>query len=53
MRFKYFSFLFILFIFCSSNPYEEELTLNSDALFTEISNFEDIDRDLDLSLIHI
>ena len=47
MRFKNFSFLLILLIFCSSNPYEEELTLNGEALFTEISSFEDTDRDLD------
>ena len=47
VRFKYFSFLLLLLIFCSPNPYEEELTLNGDALFTEISNLEDTDRDLD------
>ena len=38
---------FLLLMFCGSNPYEEELTLNGDALFTEISNLEDTDRDLD------
>ena len=47
MRFKYFSFLLLLLIFCSPNQYEEELTLNADTLFGEISGFEDTDRDLD------
>ena len=34
-------------MFCSSNPYEEDLSFNGDVLFREISNFEDTDRDLD------
>ena len=47
MKFKFMILFFLLLMFCSSNPYEEELTLNGDALFTEISNLEDTDRDLD------
>tara|TARA_B100000674_G_scaffold82405_1_gene57089 strand:+ start:473 stop:880 length:408 start_codon:yes stop_codon:yes gene_type:complete len=46
MRYNYFSFLLILLVFCSSNPYEEELSLNSEMLFSEISSFKDTDRDL-------
>jgi len=37
----------LLLIFCSTNPYEEELSVNADFLFDEISSFEEIDRDLD------
>ena len=47
MKFKFMTLFFLLLMFCTSNPYEEELTLNGDALFTEISNLEDTDRDLD------
>ena len=47
MKFKFMILFFLLLMFCGSNPYEEELTLNGDALFTEISNLEDTDRDLD------
>tara|TARA_B100000674_G_scaffold474253_1_gene466023 strand:+ start:84 stop:491 length:408 start_codon:yes stop_codon:yes gene_type:complete len=44
---KYFLLALMTFTFCSSNPYEEELTTNADILFAEISSFEDRDRDLD------
>ena len=47
MKFKFKILFFLLIMLCGSNPYEEELTLNGDALFTEISNLEDTDRDLD------
>ena len=36
---------FLLLMFCSLNPYEDELTLNGETLFTEISNLEDTDID--------
>ena len=47
MKFKFMTLFFLSLMFCASNPYEEELILNGDALFTEISNLEDIERDLD------
>ena len=47
MKLKIISLVFLLLIFCSTNPYEEELSVNADFLFDEISSFEEIDRDLD------
>lgn len=47
MKIKIISVIFLSIIFCGSNQYEEELTINADALFGEISGFEDPDRDLD------
>ena len=41
MKFKCMTLVFLSLMFCTANPYEEELTLNGDALFTEISNLED------------
>ena len=39
--------MFLSIIFCGSNQYQEELAINADALFGEISSFEDTNRDLD------
>ena len=47
MKFKYMTLVLLSMMFCSSNPYEEDLSFNGDVLFREISNFEDTDRDLD------
>ncbi len=47
MKFKYMTLVLLSMMFCSSNPYEEDLSFNGDVLFGEISNFEDTDRDLD------
>ena len=47
MKLKIISLVFLLLIFCSSNPYEEELSVNAGLLFDEISSFEETDRDLD------
>ena len=47
MKFKLMTLIFLLLMFCASNQYRDELTLNGDILFTQISNFEDTDRDLD------
>ena len=47
MKLKIISLVFLLLIFCSSNPYEEELSVNAALLFDEISSFEETDRDLD------
>ena len=47
MKLKIISLVFLLLIFCSTNPYEEELSVNADFLFDEISSFEETDRDLD------
>ena len=47
MKLKIISLVFLLLIFCSTNPYEEELSVNAGFLFDEISSFEETDRDLD------
>jgi len=47
MKFKLMTLVFLSLMFCASNQYRDELTLNGDVLFTQISNFEDTDRDLD------
>ena len=47
MKLKIISLVFLLLIFCSTNPYEEELSVNAGLLFDEISSFEETDRDLD------
>ena len=47
MKFKLMILIFLSLMFCASNQYRDELTLNGDILFTQISNFEDKDRDLD------
>ena len=47
MKFKLMTLIFLSLMFCASNQYRDELTLNGDILFTQISNFEDKDRDLD------
>lgn len=47
MKFKLMILIFLSLMFCASNQYRDELTLNGDILFTQISNFEDTDRDLD------
>ena len=47
MKFKLMTLVFLSLMFCASNQYRDELTLNGDILFTQISNFEDTDRDLD------
>ena len=47
MKFKLMILIFLSLMFCASNQYRDELTLNGDVLFTQISNFEDTDRDLD------
>ena len=47
MKLKIISLVFLLLIFCSANPYEEELSVNAGLLFDEISSFEETDRDLD------
>ena len=47
MKLKIISLVFLLLIFCSTNPYEEELSVNALFLFDEISSFEETDRDLD------
>ena len=47
MKLKLVSLVFLLLIFCSTNPYEEELSLNAQLLFDEISSFEESARDLD------
>ena len=47
MKFKLMTLVFLSLMFCASNQYKDELTLNGDVLFTQISNFEDTDRDLD------
>ena len=47
MKFKLMTLIFLSLMFCASNQYKDELTLNGDILFTQISNFEDTDRDLD------
>ena len=47
MKLKYMTLVLLSMMFCSSNPYEEDLSFNGDVLFGEISNFEDTDRDLD------
>ena len=47
MKFKLMTLIFLSLMFCASNQYRDELTLNGDILFTQISNFEDTDRDLD------
>ena len=47
MKFKLMTLIFLSLMFCASNQYRDELTLNGDVLFTQISNFEDTDRDLD------
>ena len=47
MKFKLMTLIFLSLVFCASNQYRDELTLNGDILFTQISNFEDTDRDLD------
>ena len=47
MKFKLMTLVFLSLMFCASNQYRDELTLNGDILFTQISNFEDKDRDLD------
>ena len=46
MRFKISSLVFIFLIFCT-NQFEEELITHADRLFSEISSFEDTERDLD------
>ena len=46
MRFKISSLIFIFLIFCT-NQFEEELITHADRLFSEISSFEDTERDLD------
>ena len=47
MKLKIISLVFLLLIFCSANPYEEELSVNAGLLFDEISSFEETDKDLD------
>ena len=47
MKLKIISLVFLLLIFCSANPYEEELSVNAALLFDEISSFEETDKDLD------
>mgnify|MGYP001208806541 CR=1 FL=1 len=47
MKIKIISVMFLSIIFCGSNQYQEELAINADALFGEISSFEDTNRDLD------
>ena len=47
MKLKIISLVFLLLIFCSTNPYEEELSVNAGLLFDEISSFEETDKDLD------
>ena len=47
MKLKIISLVFLLLIFCGTNPYEEELSVNAGLLFDEISSFEETDRDLD------
>ena len=47
MKLKLVSLVFLLLIFCSNNPYKEELSLNAQLLFDEISSFEESARDLD------
>ena len=47
MKLKIISLVFLLLIFCSTNPYEEELSVNAGLLFAEISSFEETDKDLD------
>ncbi len=47
MKLKIISLVFLLLIFCSTNPYEDELSVNAGLLFDEISSFEETDKDLD------
>jgi len=47
VKLKIISLVFLLLIFCSANPYEEELSVNAGLLFDEISSFEETDKDLD------
>ncbi len=47
MKLKVLSLVFLLFIFCSNNPYEDELSINAGFLFDEISSFEESDTNLD------
>jgi len=47
VKLKIISLVFLLLIFCSTNPYEDELSVNAGLLFDEISSFEETDKDLD------